>query len=200
MKVTAIGSTLDDLQLCCFGTLSKFIKDGNEVKVIIANKTKTNMTEGLLKKQTESSKKIGIPEVYFTNGFDYSNLTQGNVQVLRSFLEEVTPSLAIIPFNNTFNPKLKILARCSLIACHGIENVLMYELDENPDFVPDTYLTISNEDLSKKFRLSAAYDNKRKQLQKKMRSLYKLHSRQAGIRISFEAFKSHRVLLVDNGF
>lgn len=200
MKVTAIGSTPGDLELCCFGTLSKFIKDGNEVKVIIANNTKTNMTEELLRKQTESSKKIGISEVYFTNGFDYSNLTQRNVQVLRSFLEKIKPSLAIIPFNNTFNPKLKILGRCSLSACHGIENVLMYELDENADFFPDTYLTISDEDLSKKFRLSAAYDNKRKQLQNKMRSLYKLRSRQAGMRMAFEAFKTHRVLLIDNGF
>ena len=200
MKVIAICSTPVDLELCCFGTLLKCIRDGNEVNIIIANNDNTYTTERRIKKPSESYKKIGISEVYLTNRFDYSSITQRNVQVLRSFLEKIVPSLAIIPFNNTFNLKRKILAHSSLIACHGIENILMYELDENPDFVPDTYLTISDEDLYKKLHLSAVYHNERKHLQNKMRSLHKLRSWQAGIRMTFEAFKSHRMLLFNNGF
>lgn len=199
MKVVAIGSTPLDLELSCFGTLSKY-KDENEVKVIIANNYKAEMTEKRIKRLSESYKKIGISQVYLTNGFDYSTLTQRNVKVLRSLLEKITPSLAIIPFNNTFNQKRKILAHSSLIACHGIQNVMMYELNKNPDFIPDTYVTIPNW-VSHTLHSFEVYDTQRKrELQRKMKSLYKLYSQQAGICMPFEAFKSHRIMLIDNEF
>ena len=71
MKVVAIGSTPLDLELSCSGTLSKY-KDENEVKVIIANNYKAEMTEKRIKRLSESYKKIGISQVYLTNGFDHS--------------------------------------------------------------------------------------------------------------------------------
>jgi LmbE family N-acetylglucosaminyl deacetylase len=200
MKVVAIGSTPLDLELSCFGTLSKY-KDENEVKVIIANNYKAEMPERRIKRLSESYKKIGISEVYLTNGFDYSTLTQRNVKVLRSLLEKITPSLAIIPFNNTSNKKRKILARSSLIACHGIQNVMMYELDKNPDFIPDTYVTtISNRVLHTLHSFEVSDNQRKRELQRKMKSLYKFYSQQAGIRMPFEAFKSHRMMLIDNEF
>jgi LmbE family N-acetylglucosaminyl deacetylase len=199
MKVVAIGSTPLDLELSCFGTLSKY-KDENGVKVIIANNYKAEMTERRIKRLSESYKKIGILEVYPTNGFDYSTLTQRNVKVLRSLVEKITPSLAIIPFNNTFDLKRKILARSSLIACHGIQNVMMYELDKNPDFIPDTYVTISNGVLHTLHSFEAYNNQRKRELQRKMKSLYKFYSQQTGICMPFEAFKSHRMNLIDNEF
>jgi LmbE family N-acetylglucosaminyl deacetylase len=199
MKVVAIGSTPLDLELSCFGTLSKY-KDENELKVIIANNYKAEMTESRTKRLSESYRKIGISEVYLTNGFDYSTLTQRNVKVLRSLVEKITPSLAIIPFNNTFNLKRKILARSSLIACHGIQNVMMYELDKNPDFIPDTYVTISNGVLHTLHSFEAYNNQRKRELQRKMKSLYKFYSPQTGICMPFEAFKSHRMMLIDNEF
>jgi LmbE family N-acetylglucosaminyl deacetylase len=199
MKVVAIGSTPLDLELSCFGTLSKY-KDENEVNVIIAHNNKAKTTERRIKRLVESYRNMGISEVYFTDGFDYSTLTQRNVKALRSLVEKITPSLAIIPFNNTFNLKRKILAHSSLIACHGIQNVMMYELDKNPDFIPDTFVTISN-GISHTLHSFEVYDNQRKrELQRKMKSLYKFYSQQIRIHMPFEAFKSHRMMLIDNEF
>jgi LmbE family N-acetylglucosaminyl deacetylase len=195
MKVVAICSAPFDLEFCCFGTLAKYIEEQNEVNIIIANDDKIYPTEKRIQLVSESSKKIGVSEVYFTNGFDYSAVTQRNVKVLRLFIEKIIPSLAIIPFNNTFNLKRKVLSHSALIACHGTQSILMYELNKNPDFIPDTFVMIADEASSKASYL-VAHSN-----QRKIKSLYKLYSQQAGnICMPFEAFKSHRITLIDTGF
>ena len=155
-SVIAIGalSNLLDLQVGCFGTLSKLIKQGSKVFLIIAHETsqksskKNRKREGLIQRSAET---IGISGLYFTVRFDYSRISQDNVDVLRSFIESSHASLAIIPFIRTNDPKQQVLAESSLLACRSITNILMYSSTKaNTEFIPNLFSRIPKDCLSLK--------------------------------------------------
>jgi len=103
-----------DLEIGCFGTLCKYVKYGHEVYLMVVGKI--NWTEKNLKTLKKSSKEIGVTEVHHVERYDYSAITQENVNVLRSFIEAIRPSLAILPFIKTAHSRQKNLAKSSLLA------------------------------------------------------------------------------------
>jgi hypothetical protein len=157
MKIVAIGSIPLDLELACFGTLSKCIKDGHDVHIIIAKDKAIGWTQMKMDALRKVSQKIGVSQVYFTDKFDYSAVIQDNVTMLDSVLKEIDPSLVIMPFWKATNRKRKILAKTSLIACRGIGRILMYALERNSSFLPTVFFVISSEDVSIKRSCLADY-------------------------------------------
>jgi hypothetical protein len=154
--IVAIGalSNLLDLQVGCFGTLSKLIKQGSKVFLAIAHESsqksskKNRQLEGLIQKSAET---IGVSGLYFTTRFDYSRMCQDNVNVLRSFIESSHASVAIIPFTRTNDPKQHVLAESSLLACRSITNILMYSYTKpNTEFIPNLISRIPKDCLSLK--------------------------------------------------
>ena len=218
MKIVAIGSIPLDLECTCFGTLSKSIKKGHEVYLIVARDE--GWTDSYMKALIESSKTIGISRVYFTDIFDYLAVTQNNASMIASFVKIINPSLVIMPFWKDSNHKRKILAKTSLIACRGIGNIWMYELENNPSFLPNIHFVISPNETSEKAACLKIYrmldkqmfnsnankfilDQSANQLQLipeayKNETLDIDYNQHASVNL-FEVFESHRMLLVDNG-
>lgn len=64
--------------------------------------------------------------VYTIKNFDYKGVTQANVNALRSVIDELKPSLAIIPSFKVFKGGLGILAKSALLACRPIGSIIMY--------------------------------------------------------------------------
>ena len=150
MKIVAIASMPYDLELACFGTLARFIKDGHEVHIIIAktNRDKAGWTQMKMETLRKVSHVIGVSQVYFTDRFDYSAVTQDNADVLASFVKKNDPALVIMPFWKASNQKRRILAKTSLVACRGIGSILMYELERNAGFLPTVYFILSSDEIS----------------------------------------------------
>jgi hypothetical protein len=217
MKIVAIGSIPLDLERTSFGTLSKSVKKGHEAYLIVAK------DEGwrypYMKALIESSKTIGISRVYFTDTFDYSAVTQNNANMIASFVKTINPSLVIMPFWKDANYKRKILAKTSLIACRGIGNIWMYELENNSSFLANIHCVISPNEVSEKAACLKIYrtldtqmfnsnankfilDQSANRLQLipeayKNETLDTDYNQQASLNL-FEVFESHRMLLVDN--
>ena len=151
MKIAAICAMPSDLEFGCFATLSKYIREGHDISLIIANDSTESSSaadwdEMTIGKIRESSNIIGITELYFAERFDYSAITQENANVLNSFIKTINPSLIIMPFWKAIHNKRRVLAKTSLIACRGFGNILMYELEENKDFTPTIYFQVSTRD------------------------------------------------------
>jgi hypothetical protein len=159
MKIVAIASLPLDLELACFGTLSRCIKNGHEVHILVAKSKRDSSIWTKMKMETlrKVSRLIGVSQVYFTDRFDYSSVTQDNAKVITSFLTTIDPSLVIMPFWKACNQKRKILAKTSVVACRGIGSLLMYELERNTNFVPTVYFEISPDDISTKTSSLAEY-------------------------------------------
>lgn len=143
MNAVAIFCFPLDLELTSFGTLTKLVKTGYNVHVIVVGnniKTWTRRCKYLL---YESCKTIGTSNISFTEKFDYSSVTQDNALILNSVIQQVAPELVIIPFWKSHNNKLNILSKTSLIACRGIGNILMYNFSRNSKFNPNICVKLS---------------------------------------------------------
>jgi hypothetical protein len=198
MEIVAIGGMPVDLEIGCLGTLSKFQKQGHQVSLVAVGK-KNMWTKKMVNTFKELSTKIGTSQVYFTDRFDYSSVTQDNVNVLRSIIEPIHPSVAIFPFNMGNDRTSKIISETSLLACRSIENVLMYEIHKNKFFLPNVYFVLddkTSKDTS--FRRIYGKDAKKKSLNNKLRSIHKFYAKIAKINRPVEAFVSHRAILLNN--
>ena len=148
MKIVAISNTVIDLEQGCYNTLSMSVRSGHQVCLIAVGREKI-WTSKAINSFKELSERIGATEVYFTDKFDYSTVTQDNVKVLRSTIELINPSLLIVPFNHGDDRKIKILSQSSLIASRNIENVLMYKTCKSRNFFPNVYYMIDNKNIKK---------------------------------------------------
>ncbi len=133
MKIIALSCIPLDLEISCFGTLSKYIKNGHEVHLIISQSDNLWSKEAL-NAIKESSKIIGVSQIYFVKEFNHSSVTQDNVNKLRSHIETLNPTIAIFPSIRTQDERRKIFAKSSLLACRGIGNIIMYDSQKNTNF------------------------------------------------------------------
>jgi hypothetical protein len=212
--IIAIGalSNLWDLQAGCFGTLAKLIKKGSRVSLLIAREKsrkqskKNRKLEGLIEKSAET---IGISDLLFTSRFDYSRISQDNVNNLRSFTDPSRASVAMIPFMRTDDKRQQILGESSLLACRSITNILMYDFSKaNTEFIPNLFSKIPEECISLKELCMDAfrdyYSNYpaepmiEAKLKKKSLPRHDGHYNFKTDSKYFEAFVSHRLVLLSS--
>jgi hypothetical protein len=199
MKIIALSCIPLDLEISCFGTLSKYIKDGHEVSLIISQSEQI-WTKEALNAIKASSRIIGISQIYFVKELNLSSVTQDNVNKLRSHIESLNPTVAIFPSIRTQDERRKTFAKSSLLACRGIGNIIMYDPQKNPNFHPSIY-SIMNGELEVKDLCLEKYNRdfrKNKTSKKKMRMLLRSYGLRAGIKTPAEAFETNRILLLNN--
>ena len=128
-NILAIASDSSDLSVCS-GTLSKFAdkQDCQVHIVLVRGKSAKKDLEGVHK-----YKEHKIQE------FSYDGVTQGNVNALRAVIDELKPSLAIIPSFRTSNKKSSILAGSALLACRSIPSVIMYNRSRSGGVRPSVF-------------------------------------------------------------
>jgi hypothetical protein len=209
--IVAIGalSNLLDLQAGCYGTLAKLIKRGSKASLLITREKsakqdkKNRKLEGLIQKSAET---IGISDVSFTHKFDYSRITQDNVNVLKSFIEPSHTSVAMIPFIRTEDPRQQVLAESSLLACKSITNVLMYSFSKaNTGFIPNLFSRIPEEclllkdlciDAIRDYYNYSAESKIEEKLKKKSLPQHNAHYNFKTYSKYFEPFAIHRLILL----
>jgi hypothetical protein len=202
-KIVALGSSLLplDLQITCLGMLSRNIRNGNQVDIVIARSKSESKIEDLI---ARSFSKIGTSRLHFIDDFDHSEVTQRNVDSLRSCIEPINPAYAIMPFYKSADMHLEVLGRSGLLACRWIENVLMYDNAASPDsrFQPGIFASLSpaEYDAKKNMIMDLKEDGNYKLIGDTLKKMDALHSLYAG-RINdgrgiLEAFQSHRLLLL----
>jgi hypothetical protein len=148
-RIIAVGSLDAFLHLLvgCFGTLSRYTRNGDEVYLVITLDTalddKIEQKKLRLEPIQRAAKHIGISMVLFIEGFNYQEISQHNVNLLRSFIEPINPSVVFLPFRNSISAKQSVLGSSTFLACRWIPNILMYEIDRNSSFSPSIFLNLS---------------------------------------------------------
>lgn len=127
----------------------------------------------------------GIQKVYHIENFDYSDVTQHNVNLLAAFVKSASVFLILAPYFGAVNKKQRILGQSSILAYRETPNILMYEMDQNRQFKPSV---VFHED-GKSFG--------------KVDKTDKLRGRTIGTSVSRltsnaqESFQSHRIIILD---
>jgi hypothetical protein len=132
MKVVVIGCAPSEIISACRITITSLAKEGHMIYSIIAPSNESERSSFLPEiANVPQLAAIGITQTFLIDRFDYSAITQINSDTVNSYIEDIKPSLVIVPSWKSPNHIRKILARTSLIACRGIGTILMYELDAN---------------------------------------------------------------------
>ena len=151
MKVVTIGCSTSEIITACRVTISNLAKGGHKVYAIIAaggvsKSSSSSSSSSEVENDQKLLAQIGIAGTFLIDSFDYSAITQSNADAVRVHINNIYPSLVIMPFWKSPNHMRRILARTSLIACRGIGSVLMYELDaNNTSFNPTVIFKMSEE-------------------------------------------------------
>jgi len=199
MQAVAIGCVPLDLEISCFGSLSRFNRNDFGVYIIVISGK--GWREVQKQAIINSSSKVGA-SVSFVDEFDYSAVTQENVRILRNTLEEKNTSIVFIPFTKATSNYRQIVGASGLLAARSIQNVLMYEPDiANRQFVPDVYIPVGDAMTIIESCLSGgAYTKSTERRKKDLRSRHRFYSKKINTVLPVEAFQSHRIVLNSDVF
>jgi hypothetical protein len=183
-RIILIGDLLNLKTLIaeCFGTIS-FLKsnENSQILMVLVDGLRTGKHKDgsgdhstfkdsgaahlvLREISKRVSNQIGISTLYAMN-FEFSAASQQNVNLLRSLLDPLKPSMAIIPFLKCKTADQKILAKSSLIACRDVRNLLMYNPDSSVSFHPQLISNLAPKDAAAKHGcLKMVVDSNRQRL------------------------------------
>jgi len=118
---------------------------GYSCYVLVVSRRKSFPAEGQSLK--DLIRNLGISDIFFLDGFDYSGITQHNADLIYSFVRRLEPSVVIMPYWKSADNSRKNLARCALIASRGIGTILMYAVDskDGPEYAPTLFVRLSAE-------------------------------------------------------
>src|SRR5215467_11220380 len=183
MKVVVIGKSSEDLDTGCSGTLSRLQKEGHQVYVIAALK-KNSWNKKTIQGFQNLANKIGTNNISYTDDFDFSAVSQYNINSLRKLIEPIKATIVFFPSKVSPDSKLRVLAESALITCRDVENVLMYETSKNKNFTPNIFFDVES---------NGNFRNK----DKKALAIHRFYAQKAKIRRgNKEAFSSHRTILL----
>ena len=190
--IVAIGCFPDELILSCGGMLIKNAeKDDAEIKIILIENP--NLSKKKIKIQ-EFIEKIRI-KTHVVEGFDFSAITQNNVNLIQNIIRKYKPDTIIIPYNKSKKKENRILGSSSILAGREINNILMYEVGEKTDFSPTVFLDIKNVNKIKN-NWFYSLDITQKSRLKKMLDVYNKTNKKYKLKIKFiEPHQSFRMVL-----
>lgn len=203
MTVVAVSCVPAELETCCYGTLSRYIRKGHDVHLIIA--INPAWTDELREITRKNSRSLGAKGVVELDDFDFGEVTQENVQSLREIMERLNPEIVIIPNTNTQMQMSPILAKSALLASRRVGNVIMYDsnaaIRSENDLDSKLVFRISSNKLKENclkeyFRFATETRNQGRQ--NRQESTFDIHNFKSIASAPVETFVSQRILLDDN--
>jgi LmbE family N-acetylglucosaminyl deacetylase len=215
MRIAAIGMAALEIEFACLATLSKFVREGHEVHIVVAreignrNSTDTARTENNLDWSDDEARsffgKFGLTNIWFLDRkLDYAAVTQENATVINSHIKRINPDMVIMPFWKSINQTQRILSRTALIACRGVGSILMYELEQNSVFTPSISFVVSANEIASKVSPHTAFQNvKNRRGGQSTTTIFQTSvniadGENGDKNIATESFESHRMLLAEH--
>jgi LmbE family N-acetylglucosaminyl deacetylase len=198
--------TFPYLLLGCFGTLSKYSRKGSKTHLLITldpHYEKMDHEKSRMGSIQRAAKCTNVSEISFVEGFNYDSVSQNNVNLLRSFIESINPSLVFIPFRRATNSRHGVLGSSAFLACRWVTNILLYEVGKNPNFIPTVFSNLSDHDHAAKLKSIQEFNdnnahwhlNKSDDAQQVLYDIANIVEFNAKY---LEAFESHRLVLLSS--
>lgn len=151
--IAAFGAHPDDLEIGCYGTLSKFLKMGSSIHLFITTGTEERIAESTASAaHLESERCFVHPLGYNNNEVPYNKEI---IQDIDCRLETINPDLVITHWVNDNQQDHQNIARSVISACRKRDNIWMMQPPPgrppiSGNFRPQVYVDISGEELIKK--------------------------------------------------
>ena len=144
MKILAIGSHPDDIEVGCGGTLKKYADKGHEIYLLV-------MTEGeqggdrsvRISEQGKAAEIVGAKKVFW-GGLEDTKIDSdlSTIKKIESIIKEIEPVFIFTHYFNDTHQDHRHLNNAVISAARYTKNVLFYEGPTTQDFRPSIFSDI----------------------------------------------------------
>ncbi len=145
MKILAIGSHPDDIEVGCGGTLKKYAQKGDEVYLLVMTKgERGGDPDTRSAEQEKAAELIGAKKVIW-GGLEDTKITSRleTIQALEAIIMDVNPVFIFTHFNDDTHQDHRHLSNSVISAARYVKNVLFYEGPTTQNFTPSVFSDIS---------------------------------------------------------
>lgn len=164
MKILAIGPHPDDVELGCFGTLSRMKKEGHEVHILVLTKGEKSGDSSLRETECTESAKLIDAKLYFGNLTD-AHISDGptTIEVIEEHLAGINPDVVFAPSSDDTHQDHRNVSRATVSCTRAVPELYFYETPSTSrKFCPNTFFDITEtfEDKLKAVRIHQSQGRK----------------------------------------
>ncbi len=145
-RILAIGPHPDDIELGCFGTMAKYIKNGNEVNFLVLTKGEGGTDENnRISEAEESASLIGanlfiedLPDRFISEGPE-------TITVIEKYIKKINPDAVFIPTESDTHQDHRATYNACMVACRTVREIYAYETPSTSrKFSPNYFVEITD--------------------------------------------------------
>lgn len=145
-RILAIGPHPDDIELGCFGTMAKYIKNGNEVNFLVLTKGEGGTDENnRINEAEESASLIGanlfienLPDRFISEGPE-------TITVIEKYIKKINPDAVFIPTESDTHQDHRATYNACMVACRTVREIYAYETPSTSrKFSPNYFVEITD--------------------------------------------------------
>lgn len=144
--ILAIGPHPDDIELGCFGTMSRFKKAGDNVNFLILTKGEGGTVEG--DRTLESRESAGLIKAnLFIETLPDRFISEGpeTISVIEKYVEMLKPNSVFIPSGNDTHQDHRATFNAALVGCRPVKEIYAYETPSTSrNFAPNYFVDITD--------------------------------------------------------
>jgi LmbE family N-acetylglucosaminyl deacetylase len=144
--VLAIGPHPDDIELGCFGTLSKFKDSGDNVNILVLTRGEGGTIEGNRMEESRASAKLIEANLYFENLKDrYISEGPETITIIEKYIELLKPDIVFIPSGIDTHQDHRTTYNAALVGCRMVQELYAYETPSTSrNFAPNFFVDITD--------------------------------------------------------
>lgn len=166
-RILVISPHTDDAEVSSGGTISRFIREGRRVHILVLSRASAEETERPLNEYYQAMRVLGIPEEHY-KFFDFPvrRLSESRQEILDLLIEtktRVNPDLVIIPSLNDIHQDHQVAAQESLRAFKNHASIICFTYPWNLlSFNTTCFIEFNEGDLDNKVKAISCYHSQDK--------------------------------------
>lgn len=146
-RILAIGPHPDDIELGCFGTLSRYQKSGSVIAHFVASCGGANGDEILRQKEATASAALIDAQIFFGNLIDTAiPEAHPTIQLIEQAIHDFKPTCLFVNSPIDTHQDHRAVARAAIAAARFVPLVMYYQTpSSNREFHPNLYIDITND-------------------------------------------------------
>lgn len=141
-NILAIGPHPDDIEIGCFGALTKFSKDRDKITfLILSNGSKKS---GNREEEAKESAKLINANLIIENLEDGNIINNDKtINLLKKYIDKIKPNIIFVPYKKDRHQDHKNVADSVLDVIKDIKSVYFYETPSSIEFSPNFFIDIT---------------------------------------------------------
>lgn len=147
MKILAIGSHPDDIEVGCGGTLIKYAQKSHEIYLIVMTEGSMGGEERIRREEQLKAAEILRAREVFWGGYQDTQLTPNindMVNRIEYILNKIKPDFTFVNYGDDTHQDHRSLCQAVVSATRYTKNVLFYEVPTTQNFSPGVFVNIKD--------------------------------------------------------